>query len=131
MTYIIYGAILVFAKISIGLFLLRFATERIYRWIYYAVMAASALTGTMLSFVVLFECHPISFFWTKHVQDESEWTGRCLSPTFVDRFVIANGAVAIASDLIYAILPISLILKLDVSRRTKFAVIPVFAMACV
>jgi hypothetical protein len=60
--YIGYCLAMILSKISIGVFLLRVAVQKIHRWIIYAAMAVTGFTGAVFFFVTVFQCTPISFF---------------------------------------------------------------------
>jgi hypothetical protein len=53
---------MILSKISIGVFLLRVAVQKIHKWIIYAAMAITGFTGAVFFFVTVFQCTPISYF---------------------------------------------------------------------
>jgi len=66
------------SKTSIGLFLLRVTVKRIHKWIIYAAMSITVLTGVVFFFVTLLQCTPISFFWTRFTSNAPE-DGFCVN----------------------------------------------------
>ncbi|KAM0416508.1 hypothetical protein ACHAPD_005434 [Fusarium lateritium] len=113
------------ALISIGITLLRITNRKMDIWILYGTMAITLCTGIVFFFVTLFQCWPISYFWNTN-QD-----GKCVSPDVIIALTYLYSVFSVISDFTCAILPIFLISKLNMGKKTKLAVIPLFAMACV
>ncbi|RSL87465.1 hypothetical protein CEP52_015516 [Fusarium oligoseptatum] len=112
-------------KISIGLFLLRIAVRRVDIYIIYSAMAVTVLTCVAFFFITLFQCNPISFFWTRQPP------GSCIDVDVIITITYIYSSFSVLCDFTFALLPISMILKLNMNRRSKIALIPIMLMACV
>jgi hypothetical protein len=88
-------------------------------------MAITLCTGVVFFFVTLFQCWPISYFWNTNQK------GSCVSPDVIIALTYLYSVFSVISDFTCAILPIFLVAKLNMGRRTKLAIIPLLAMACV
>ncbi|CAL5869381.1 uncharacterized protein PFLUO_LOCUS3610 [Penicillium psychrofluorescens] len=55
----------VFCKASVCVFLLRITVRRVHNWILYLVMFLTVATGLLFMFLMLLQCKPLSFFWTR------------------------------------------------------------------
>ncbi|KAF7595923.1 hypothetical protein BBP40_004069 [Aspergillus hancockii] len=111
---------------AIAITLLRLTVERIHAWILYAVMALSTAVGIIFFFFIMFQCQPISYYW-----NHSPLDGHCLEMDRLLGVVYMYSAVAAACDFTMGILPIFLIWKLQMDRRTKVAVAGTLGIACI
>ncbi|KAM0499102.1 hypothetical protein ACHAP8_005808 [Fusarium lateritium] len=123
--YIWYCLTMIASRVSIGYFLLRITVRKIDIWIIYSVMCITVCTGIVFFFVTLFQCSPISYFWN---QEES---GRCINIEIIIALTYLYSVFGVISDFTYAILPMFLVYSLNMGRKTKIAVMPVLAMACI
>lgn len=113
------------SKVSIGLFLLRVTVKALHKWIIYIAMGLTVLCGLIFFFVTLFQCHPISFFWNKHIAD-----GTCVDVNVIIGLTFLYSAISVISDFTFAILPFFLIWGLNMSVKTRVLLIPILGMAC-
>jgi len=113
------------AKLSIGWFLLRVIVSKVHKWIIYFAMGTTAFSCAMLFFVTLFQCSPISFFWTRQPP------GKCINADIVVTIATVYSVTAVISDFIFALLPGVIIWKLQLDKKTKLLLIPLLAMGCV
>lgn len=116
------------SKISIAFFLLRIAVRKIHSYIIYAAMTISVVAGAAFFFVTLFQCNPVSFFWTKHLPGQP---GTCVDMTIVIALGYVYSAFSIISDFTFALLPAHLVMGLQLKRKTKIALIPLLTMGCI
>lgn len=123
--YLWYCLTMIASKISIGITLLRITNRKLDIWILYGTMAITLCTGVVFFFVTLFQCWPISYFWN------TDQDGKCVSPDVIIALTYLYSVFSVISDFTCAILPIFLVSKLNMGRKTKFALIPLLAMACV
>ncbi|KAJ4266240.1 hypothetical protein NW762_004221 [Fusarium torreyae] len=123
--YLWYCLTMIASKISIGYFLLRITVRKLDVWIIYGVMAITVCTGVVFFFVTLFQCSPISFFWN---QDQP---GQCVNVEVIIALTYLYSACSVISDFTCAILPMFLVWKLNMGKKTKLALIPIMGMACV
>ncbi|KAF4970760.1 hypothetical protein FSARC_2273 [Fusarium sarcochroum] len=122
--YLWYCLTMIASKISIGYFLLRITVRKLDIWIIYGVMAITVCTGVVFFFVTLFQCSPISYFWN---QDQP---GQCVNVEVIIALTYLYSACSVISDFTCAILPMFLVYKLNMGRKTKLALVPIMAMAC-
>ncbi|KAF4460971.1 integral membrane PTH11 [Fusarium albosuccineum] len=123
--YMWYCLTMIASKISIGYFLLRITARKLHVWIIYGVMMMTVMTGIVFFFVTLFQCQPISFFWNK------DQKGTCVPVDVIIALTYLYSACSVISDFTCAILPMFLVWKLNMGKKTKLALIPIMGMACV
>lgn len=116
---------MIFAKLSIGVFLLRVTVTKMHRWTIYTVMGLTCLTGLVFFFVTLLQCTPISFFWNKAEK------GSCINIDIIIALTFLYSVISAVCDFTYGILPIFLVMNLNMSKNSKIALIPILSMACV
>lgn len=116
---------MVASKISIGWFLLRITVRRSDIITIYLVLATTVATGTVFFFVTLFQCKPQSYFW-----DQNQ-SGRCINVDIIIALTYLYSACSLVCDFTFALLPVVLIMKLNLKRSHKVALIPIVLMACV
>ncbi|KAH8654834.1 hypothetical protein BGZ61DRAFT_434895 [Ilyonectria robusta] len=123
--YLWYCITMITCKISIGLLLLRIAVRRVDICIIYTAMAVTVLTCVAFFFITLFQCSPISFFWTRQPP------GSCINVDVIITITYIYSSFSVLCDFTFALLPISMILKLNMNKQSKIALIPIMLMACV
>jgi hypothetical protein len=114
-----------FAKISIGIFLLRITTYKIHRFIIYTVMTATVVTGLLFFFVTLFQCQPVSFFWNRAIPG-----GKCIDTSIIVAITFFYSAVSAVCDFTLGLLPVFLVWDLHMARSSKVALVPILSMGC-
>ncbi|KAI9036134.1 integral membrane family protein [Aspergillus affinis] len=100
-------------KISIGLFLLRFAPRRGYKIFIWIVIVLMFLYTAICFFTLIFQCKDIRTIWDQSVKSE------CFKPPQLLALSYTNTALNILTDLIFAILPVFMLRHLQVNRRVK------------
>lgn len=118
---------MMFAKTSIGFFLLRVTVEQIYIWIIYSAMAITVVTGIVFFFVTVLQCSPVSYFWGRAVGAH----GQCLDMEIIIGLTYFYSAVSALCDFTFGLLPIVMLWNLNMSRSTKIAIAPILSMACI
>ncbi|KAL2861994.1 hypothetical protein BJX68DRAFT_274002 [Aspergillus pseudodeflectus] len=118
----------ILAKISVCIFLLRVMLFPCHRATLYTVTTLVVTTGLVFFILLVAQCSPVSFFWTRMGGDTS---GRCryIDPIAI-MFYIFSAASALF-DLTVGLLPIMLVRKLQMNIQTKAAVVGLLGMACV
>ncbi|KAL4948693.1 putative integral membrane protein [Aspergillus filifer] len=117
-------------KISVCIFLLRITVKRIHIWVLYTVMALTVITGLVFMFIMLLQCRPLEYFWTRTAFDPTI-KGSCISIEIVINMTYVYSAFAALCDFTVGILPIFLVAKLHMRRQTKLAVVGILSMACI
>lgn len=113
---ILYGAGIGVARTSIGLYLLRVTVCKWHIWLLYLAIVGNALSAIIFCFVTAFDCKPVSFYWTR-VNPGTQ--GHCIPIDIFIKLGYLYTAVGAAIDFGYCILPIDIVRRLDVDRRTK------------
>ncbi|KAF9872592.1 hypothetical protein CkaCkLH20_10089 [Colletotrichum karsti] len=126
--YLWYCLSMISSKISIGWFLLRITVRKIDIWIIYFVMFCTVCTGVVFFFVTLLQCQPIAFFWEQYTGSTD---GHCINMDVIIALTYLYSAFSVICDFTFAILPIVLIWNLKMDRKTKIALVPIMAMACI
>jgi hypothetical protein len=106
-------------KISIAHALLRLAVKKCHRIVLWCIIVVTILIGLMFWLILLFDCHPISFFWQ---QVDQTTTGRCLPKPILLNIAYFYSVSTILCDITLGILPAFLVWNLQMNFRTKFAV---------
>lgn len=118
-----YLAIIALTKISVLFFYLRIFPNRGFRAVAYVVMAWVGVSGAIFLLMQIFQCIPISYSW-------EGWEGTYGPHTCVDVNTLAFAAAgfSIAQDVVILILPLPLLARLQVSGRSKVAVMVMFSL---
>ena len=117
---ILYKINICLTKISILLFYLR--VFKVVQWFKYLCwgVAGIVLSFTVASVLVsVFQCIPIEFAYNKSIE------GSCIDLT---KFWYGNAGYNIGTDLIIIILPVLVIRKLSMPKRTQIALLGVFGL---
>ncbi|PYI12263.1 hypothetical protein BO78DRAFT_402210 [Aspergillus sclerotiicarbonarius CBS 121057] len=109
-------------KVSIGLFLLRFAPRRSYKIFIWVVMVVMALYTIICFFTLMFECKDIRSIWDENVKS------KCFTSTQLLKLSYTNTGLNILTDLIFAILPAIMLRHLQVNRRIKASLICILGL---
>lgn len=116
-------------KISVCIFLMRITIRPLHIWILYTVMALTVIAGLIFMFLMLLQCRPLEYFWTKLAYDPNI-IGTCMDMKIIVIMTYIYSVVAALCDFTVGILPIFLVRKLHMKRQTKIAVMGILSMAC-
>jgi hypothetical protein len=99
--------------------LLQGTNNKAYRIVVYCTIAGVFLTHLACAFSLIFACTPVDKSWNP-LKD-----GTCLppGPSFT-----AYAIVTIISDVVVAVLPVPLLLKLNIQKEKKFGLIGIFTL---
>ncbi|KAK4451859.1 major facilitator superfamily domain-containing protein [Podospora aff. communis PSN243] len=119
---ILYNPALMATKTSILVFYLRLAknTQKILRLASWGVLAIVNTAGTILTFMNIFQCHPISAAWDASIRPE-----RCI-PLLTE--FICSAPVNVTTDLAIMALPIPVITGMHLPPRQKTILVMTFAL---
>jgi hypothetical protein len=112
-------------KISIGLFLLRIAVDRIHIWIIRWIMILNVLFAVPYCLLVTFQCRPISFWWDLNPDHH----GKCISPDVIMILTYVVSVLNSMADWTFGLLPFFIVRKLQMKKQTKILVISILAFA--
>lgn len=87
---------MMFIKLSIGIFLLRIASQSAYIWILRISLVIVFIWSTVIFFWNLFQCDPVDKQWDWRIEH-----GRCVEPEAFVSAAYALSAMTVLSDFLY------------------------------
>ncbi|KXT15254.1 hypothetical protein AC579_4849 [Pseudocercospora musae] len=102
-----------FLKVSIGLFLLRVATNKIHIWIVRMIMMLAAVFGFAFLFVIIFQCWPISDWWSLDPTQK-----HCIKPDIVIGLTYGVSGLNVIADWTLGILPAFIVKDLQILAQS-------------
>ncbi|PYH49734.1 putative integral membrane protein [Aspergillus saccharolyticus JOP 1030-1] len=117
-------------KISVCIFLLRITVRRLHIWILRIVMVLTVVAALVFMFLMLLQCRPVSYFWTRKAFDDSIH-GECINMEIIIAMTYVYSAFAALCDFTVGILPIFIVKNLHMRKQTKMAVVGILGMACI
>lgn len=115
-----YVVTLATTKISVLLLYLRIFPHKSVRYPVIATIGMIAISTTIIFFMTVFSCHPVTFFWNRDIRG-----GTCIN---VNKLAYANSAMSIIQDLLIVALPLPVLAKLNMGRKKKIGVGFMFAV---
>jgi hypothetical protein len=92
-------------------------------------MVLTVISGVIFLFLLLFQCQPISYFWTRVLLDPSI-TGSCIDINILVVMMYVHSGFSALCDFTVGILPVFIVYTLQMKKRTKVGVICILGMAC-
>lgn len=105
-----------------GFFLLRIAVKKAHIWILRIFMIATVLFSTAFALIVIFQCNPISAWWTLERKG-------CIDAVVIANVVYAASAVNSVADWLFASLPVFMVWKLNQPRKMKILIAGILSLA--
>ncbi|KAJ2895661.1 integral membrane protein [Zalerion maritima] len=124
---VLYVPVSALARTSIALFLLRITNNRYHRWILYATLFTMFAISVVFFFVMTFQCSPPSYFWEQVLGAE----GKCIPSDIVPNTTIAHSVICAVCDWTFGLLPVAMLWKVQLNRRTKVGVAVLLGMGIV
>ena len=118
-----YIANMMFVKLSIGIFLLRIAMQKRYKYIIWASLVVITLWSLALFFWDVFQCNPVEKQW-----DYTIATGHCVSVSEVVTAAYALSVMTIITDWLFALLPIPMVWNVKMTKQAKATVIAILGL---
>lgn len=132
---ILYSITALLMRLSIGFFILRIMTQKVFIWIIRTAMSLITLMTVMDTFYIIFQCTPIKYFWLQF----SGLAGQCLPApqvvlhlppqplrqaysSQVQAISIAYSACSAVTDILFGVLPICILWNLQMNRMAKLIV---------
>ncbi|KAG6264519.1 hypothetical protein E4U48_006236 [Claviceps purpurea] len=119
----IYILNMMFIKLSIGIFLLRIATQKAYIWAIRIVLVIITLWSIGLFIWNLFQCTPIEKQWDFRITD-----GQCAGAGEVLTAAYALSVMTIVTDWFFALIPIPMLWGVKMSTQAKTTVILILSL---
>ncbi|KAF2498898.1 hypothetical protein BU16DRAFT_558936 [Lophium mytilinum] len=115
-TLCLYIATICFLKISLGILFNRIVVKRWQRFVVYATVAVSTLTSIAVLLFIVFRCGTdVGDFLPRIV------AGQCATRRTSLVFLYLHGAINVATDWIFATLPIPVLWNANMGTRTKIS----------
>ncbi|RDA85369.1 hypothetical protein CP532_6415 [Ophiocordyceps camponoti-leonardi (nom. inval.)] len=114
-------------RFSICLFLLKIVNQKAHRRIIYLLLAVVAFASISYWLITIFQCVPPSFFWSQHQPGGA--VGHCLHPEAFFYAGYVHGSVSALSDLVVGTLPVAILWRIRLDRRTKLTVAVLLGMS--
>jgi hypothetical protein len=83
-------------KLSIGFFLLRLATQKVYKWILKVSLVVVVLWSLVTFLWDIFQCDPVAKQWDDRLTD-----GHCVTPDQVVQAAYAFSVMCVLSDWLF------------------------------
>ncbi|KAJ4990325.1 integral membrane family protein [Stagonosporopsis vannaccii] len=126
-----YSILIIFAysfiKLSIGFFLLRLADRTKWRPFLIGVLVFIGCFTIGSTFAIIFQCTPVAAGWDYNLRPPTG-DGKCYDATIFKNVGVFNSSVNIATDLLFALIPIPMVWKLQVNLRTRIGLAIVLSL---
>ncbi|UNI19060.1 hypothetical protein JDV02_005277 [Purpureocillium takamizusanense] len=119
----IYILDMMFIKLSIGIFLLRLAVGKVYKYILMVSLVVIALWSLGIFFWDVFQCNPVAKQWDFRIDH-----GHCASADEIISAAYALSVMTVLSDWLYALLPIPMLWSVKMTKQAKATVIVILGL---
>ncbi|RMZ66941.1 cfem domain-containing [Pyrenophora seminiperda CCB06] len=119
---ILYFLQLALLKLTLLFFFLRIFPKTIIRRLLWATIWFNVLNGIAFIIVAIFQCQPLSFYWTKW---DLEGTGKCID---INGLAWTSAIISIVLDIWMLALPLFEVFQLQLSWRKKLSVAVMFCV---
>ncbi|EDU41946.1 conserved hypothetical protein [Pyrenophora tritici-repentis Pt-1C-BFP] len=107
-----------FIKLSIGFFLLRLADRTKWRPFMIGMLIFIGIFTIGSTFPIIFQCTPVRAGWDYKLRPPTG-NAKCYSSQIFKSIGVFNSSINIATDLIFALVPIPMVWKLQVTIQTR------------
>ncbi|XDG02386.1 hypothetical protein ABKA04_002001 [Annulohypoxylon sp. FPYF3050] len=114
-------------KLSIGIFLLRLASQKRYQYTLYASIVIVSIWSVVLFFWNIFQCNPVAAQWDYTIL-EKDPTSHCVSADEIVNAAYALSVMNILSDWMYALIPIPMLWNVKMTAQAKLTVVVVLGL---
>jgi hypothetical protein len=118
----LYFALMTLLKLSLLFFYLRIFPTPVVRKALWGTVAFTCAFGLVYVFVAIFQCQPISYFWTKW---DGEHEGKCAN---INAVTWSNASINIALDFYILGIPLSQLRALNLDWKKKIGVGMMFSV---
>ncbi|KAL8367065.1 hypothetical protein RB599_010926, partial [Gaeumannomyces hyphopodioides] len=112
------------AKLSVGTFLLRVSPSRLYTWLIWILLGVTVLLTGAGTLQILLQCRPMEFSWNKALPGG----GQCIPGDVIVSAAYTGFALGIATDFIFAVLPIPMLWNVQLNWRVKVAIMGILSL---
>ncbi|OTA67192.1 hypothetical protein K449DRAFT_211343 [Hypoxylon sp. EC38] len=114
-------------KLSIGIFLLRLASQKRYKYTLYASIVIVTIWSVVLFFWNIFQCNPVAAQWDYTIL-RNDPTSHCVSADEIVDAAYSLSVMSILSDWLYALLPIPMLWAVKMTAQAKLTVVVVLGL---
>ncbi|KAF9694315.1 hypothetical protein EKO04_007413 [Ascochyta lentis] len=126
-----YSILIIFAysfiKLSIGFFLLRLADRTKWRPFLISMLVFIGCFTIGSTFAIIFQCTPVAAGWDYTLRPPTG-NGKCYDATIFKNVGVFNSSVNIATDLLFALIPIPMVWKLQVNVQTRIGLAVILSL---
>ncbi|KAL1798660.1 hypothetical protein ACET3X_002697 [Alternaria dauci] len=116
-----------FIKLSIGFFLLRLADRTKWRPFLISMLVFIAAFTIGSTFAIIFQCIPVQAGWDYNLRPPMG-TAKCYDANIFKNVGVFNSSVNIATDLLFALIPIPMVWKLQVTIQTRIGLAVILSL---
>ncbi|KAI4623820.1 hypothetical protein J4E80_003632 [Alternaria sp. BMP 0032] len=116
-----------FIKLSIGFFLLRLADRTKWRPFLIAMLIFIGVFTIGSTFAIIFQCIPVQAGWDFNMRPPTG-TAKCYDSGIFKNVGVFNSSVNIATDLLFALIPIPMVWKLQVTIQTRIGLAVILSL---
>ncbi|KAK4202316.1 hypothetical protein QBC40DRAFT_321860 [Triangularia verruculosa] len=109
-------------KVSVGFFLLRLTPSKRFQRFVIGMIIFTVLSATGNFLTVFFQCQPLAFTWGGVAE------GKCMPPENLKFAAFFNSSVAVLTDVIFALLPVPMLWKVQLNWKVKSAVAAILSL---
>lgn len=114
-------------KLSLAVFFLRVAMTNAQRWVVYGTVSTYTMFTIAYLFAVIFQCgNPRPRTWLIHQVE-----GRCIPWSVIGPLSYIHGSLNLVTDWTFAILPVFVVQKAELSSRIKISVWCILAIGAI
>ncbi|RDA95944.1 hypothetical protein CP533_5792 [Ophiocordyceps camponoti-saundersi (nom. inval.)] len=123
---ILYAPMSLAIRLSICLVLLKIVNQKTHKRIIYLLFSVISSASIGYWLITIFQCVPPSFFWNQHRPGA---VGHCLHPEVFFYAGYVHGSISALFDIVVGALPIAILWRIRLNRRTKLTVIVLLGMS--
>ncbi|KAI1776231.1 hypothetical protein F4818DRAFT_374699 [Hypoxylon cercidicola] len=114
-------------KLSIGIFLLRLASQKRYKYTLYTSIVIITIWSIVLFFWNIFQCNPVAAQWDYTIL-QNDPNSHCVSADEIVNAAYALSVMTILTDWLYALLPIPMVWGVKMTMQAKLTVVVILGL---
>lgn len=116
---VLYKVVITLNKMALLVFYLRIFPNQRFRVLCYAGLVFVSFSGIAYIFATIFQCTPVAYYWNRSLG------GHCIQSA---PFWISYATINIVTDFYILCLPMPLLYRLSLSKKSKWGIMACFAM---
>ncbi|KAF2829246.1 hypothetical protein CC86DRAFT_464898 [Ophiobolus disseminans] len=118
-----------FIKLSIGFFLLRLADRTRWRPFLIGCLVFISVFTIGSTFAIIFQCSPVRAGWDYTLRPPTPGgNAKCIDPTVFKNVGVFNSSINIATDLLFALIPIPMVWRLQINLQTRIGLAVILSL---